>query len=106
MSLYALMAYNRTFGRAAALSPSLWTAYDDIDLMITRARLQPNTVLYMDYGSVEMHNRKRMRGEFGKMTAKLMDKGVMVTSRVVPGGTHTEASWEQQIPFFMATLMY
>ena len=27
-------------------------------------------------------------------------------SFIVPGGTHTEASWEKQIPFFMETLFY
>ena len=29
-----------------------------------------------------------------------------VTSRIVPGGTHSEASWEKQLPFMFHTLMY
>ena len=61
MSLYALLAYNDVFGRAAALSPSLWVA-----------------------------------------PAALMN----LTARVVPGGTHCEASWEKQLPFVFHTLMY
>ena len=28
------------------------------------------------------------------------------TGRIIPGGTHCEASWERQIPFFMNTLLY
>ena len=28
------------------------------------------------------------------------------TSRIVPGGTHSEASWEKQLPFVFHTLMY
>ena len=33
-----------------------------------------------------------------------MDKDVAVTARIVAGGTHSEASWEKQIPFFMRAL--
>ena len=41
---------------------------------------------------------------FGKVCQQLLEKGVLLNSRIVPGGTHCEASWEQQIPFFMGTL--
>ena len=54
MSLYALTKYNHIFSRAAALSPSLWVAPRKVKEMINRAVLQPDTVLYMDYGSEEM----------------------------------------------------
>ena len=64
MSLYALLAYNDVFSRAAALSPSLWVA--------------PAALM--------------------NLTAR--------TKRVVPGGTHSEASWEKQLPFVFHTLMY
>ena len=36
----------------------------------------------------------------------LMERGVLLTSRLVPGGEHCEASWEEQIPFFMNVLFY
>ena len=58
----------------------------------------------MDYGELEMGNHAVMRRQFAKLTAALMEKGVLLESRIVPGGTHCEACWEQQIPFFMATL--
>ena len=35
-----------------------------------------------------------------------MMKRILLDCRVVPGGTHCEASWERQIPFFMNTLLY
>ena len=35
-----------------------------------------------------------------------MEKGALVTARIVPGGAHNEASWEKQIPFFMDVLFY
>ena len=106
MSLYALTKYNHIFSRAAALSPSLWVAPRKVKEMINRAVLQPDTVLYMDYGSEEMIGHKGMRRIFGDVTSLLIQKGVMVDSRIVPYGEHCEASWERQIPFFMKTLLY
>ena len=106
MSLYALTKYNHIFSRAAALSPSLWVAPRKVKEMINRATLLPDTVLYMDYGSEEMNNHKGMHRIFGDVTSLLIQKGVMVNSRIVPYGEHCEASWERQIPFFMKTLLY
>ena len=40
------------------------------------------------------------------MADDVLDRGVYLTTRVVPGGEHSEASWEKQTPFFMDTLMY
>ncbi|MBP3925651.1 MAG: alpha/beta hydrolase [Clostridium sp.] len=106
MSLYALLEYNHVFSRAAALSPSLWVSRSKVESMIRRAEVDPDTVLYMDYGSEEFENHEDMMRQYGKVTALLMSRGVMVDSRIVPGGTHCEASWERQIPFFMNTLLY
>ena len=38
--------------------------------------------------------------------SKLMTRGIHLTSRIVPGGTHCEASWEKQLPFVFHTLLY
>ena len=106
MSLYALFRYNDVFSRAAALSPSIWVAPDKLKGLVARAKLEPDTVLYMDYGSEEMGNHKSMRREFGAFGTKVMSRGVHLTLRIVPGGTHSEASWERQLPFVMETLFY
>ena len=48
MSLYALLAYNRTFSRAAALSPSLWTNPEEIKALIsTLSQTYPHLKDYM-----------------------------------------------------------
>lgn len=106
MSLYAVLEFNSVFSRAAALSPSLWVAPDKIRSMIKRVKLDPNTVLYMDYGSREMENHNKIRQQFAKIAAQLLEKQVMLNCRIVPGGEHCEACWEEQIPFFMNTLLY
>ena len=106
MSLYAVTEYNHVYSRAAALSPSVWFAHDQLDQLLDRATIDPNTVVYMDYGSQELDNHPAMRGQFAHVTAKLLEKGVMLDSRIVPGGDHSEASWEKQVPIFMNTLLY
>jgi len=106
MSLYALMKYNKYFSAAAALSPSLWTHPEKLMHMVKTARLRKNTSIYMDYGSKEFDNHPYMRELFVTFTAILIEKGVYVNSRVVPKGTHSEASWEKQVPFFIDTLLY
>ena len=106
MSLYAVLKYNRFFSRAAALSPSLWWAQEPFDKLVGSARLRPGTVVYMDYGSEELDNHPGMLRRFGQVTEALLERGAALTSRIVPGGSHCEASWERQIPFFMNTLLY
>ena len=106
MSLYALLQYNDTYSRAAALSPSIWVAPDKLSGLVGRAKLTPGTVLYMDYGSREMGNHDGIRREFSNLSGKLMTRGIHLTSRIVPGGTHCEASWEKQLPFVFHTLLY
>lgn len=105
MTLYAVLAYNSVYSRGAALSPSLWTS-NKLVQMINDADIAPDTVLYMDYGSEEFINHKGMAKQFEKISGLLFKKGVFLNSRIVPGGTHCEASWERQIPFFMQSLTY
>jgi len=106
MSLYAVLKYNHVFSRAAALSPSIWFATRNLDRMICEADIAPGTVIYMDYGSRELPFHSNMKHQFGKVAARLLERGVFLNCRIVPGGNHNEASWEQQIPFFMNTLLY
>ena len=106
MALYAVLEYNQVFSRAAALSPSLWVAPERVARMIRGADIAAGTVLYMDYGSRELYNHEVMAGQFSRAAAQLLDRGIFLTCRIVPGGEHCEASWERQIPFFIETLLY
>ena len=47
-----------------------------------------------------------MKRQFAKVASVLLERGVLLDCRIVPGGNHNEASWEKQIPFFMNTLLY
>ena len=106
MSLYALLEYNNVFSRAAALSPSLWVAPGKVEGLIRSARVAPDTVLYMDYGSLELDNHPAQLRQLSRAAALLTEKRIGLDFRIVPGGEHCEASWERQIPFFLHTLLY
>lgn len=106
MSLYALLEYNSVYSRAAALSPSVALVLQPAERMIRNAKPAADTVLYMDYGELEMGRRDNIRRCFSRTAELLMMKRILLDCRVVPGGTHCEASWERQIPFFMNTLLY
>ena len=104
MSLYAVTRWNHIFSRAAALSPHLWADREALLRLIRTAPLLPDTVVYMDWGSEEVNCG--MAHDMHRTASALLDRNVAVTARVVPGGDHSEASWERQAPFFIETLMY
>lgn len=106
MSLYAVMQYNHVFSRAAALSPSVWVAPRRLEKLLRDAPIRPDTVVYMDYGSREMSHHADMLRRYTTVARLLLERGVHLTSRIVPNGNHNEASWERQIPFFINTLLY
>jgi len=106
MSLYAAVEYNHVFSRAAALSPSVWVDHEKLIRMIRSAHLHPDTVVYMDYGAQELSNHRGMAKKLRLVADALFDRGVMINARVVPGGDHSEASWEKQLPFVVETLLY
>jgi len=106
MSLYAIMRYNFVLSRAAALSPSLWFAPDQVEHMLRTARLRPDTMLYMDYGGQEFDNHPNMFQYFLGASQILMERKVDLTTRIVPNGEHSEGCWQKQIPIFMNLLQY
>ena len=106
MSLYAVLKYNHIFSRAGALSPSLWTDSHAIERLIRTSFIKKDTVIYMDYGEEELNSHSGMRRTFRQTIDLLSDRHILLTSRIVPGGTHCEASWEKQLPFLIHTLMY
>ena len=104
MALYGACVYNHVFQRAACLSPSLWVSPGKVLEMIARAHIRRDTCIYMDYGSEEMFNHAANAEALISTSHLLLTKRVNLAFRIVPGGTHSEASWEQQIPIFMDCL--
>ena len=104
MALYGATVYNHIFQRGACLSPSLWVSPGKILEIVARAHIRRDTCIYMDYGSEEMFNHAANAEALISTSHLLLTKRVNLALRIVPGGTHSEASWEKQIPVFMDCL--
>lgn len=104
MALYGAVQYNHVFQRAACLSPSLWVSPSKLVKMIAKTPVRDDTCIYMDYGSEEIYNHAASAEALISVAHLLLTKHVNLAFRIVPGGTHSEASWEQQVPIFMDCL--
>ena len=104
MAVYGCCSFNHVFQRAACLSPSLWVDSGKLIELVARSHVKKDTCIYMDYGSEEMFNHAANSEALMAMSHLLPSKRVNLTVRVVPGGNHSEASWEKQIPIFMECL--
>ena len=77
-----------------------------MEKMLRGGRIRQDTVIYMDYGARELGSHPGMAARFGQVAGLLLERKVDLTARIVPGGSHNEASWEKQIPFFVPPLLY
>ena len=104
MALYGVSAYNSVFQKAVCLSPSLWIAPDKVTNMVKNTKYARDTAVYLDYGEKEMFSHAANPEILLTTAQNLLKKRVNLTFRIVPGGSHCEASWEKQVPIFMDCL--
>ncbi len=104
MALYGVTAYNHVFQRGACLSPSLWVDPGKVLEMVARARIRRDTTIYMDYGEREMFNHAASQESVISTAYLLLTKRVNLAFRIVPGGSHSEESWQRQVPIFLDCL--
>ena len=103
MRRYGVLDYGKCVGVGAALPPSLRVG-GGLPAFLSRARFGRATLLYMDYGSREFGNHAEQKKIYSYVVSDLIQKGVFVTSRIVPYGTHCEASWQRQLPVFFPAI--
>ena len=106
MSLYGVLCHNEVFSRAASFSPTMDVDADALVALIEASSPAPDTVIYMDYGMKEFEYEPWSPANFTRVANALMQKGVILSTRLVPNGDHSEASWERQLPFAIPTIMY
>ena len=104
MALYGACEYNHVFKKAACLSPSFWVSKDKVLQIVTHAEMETDSCIYIDYGSVELPSHSLNSEALISVARSLLTKHVNVALRIIPGGTHSERSWEKQIPKFMEYL--
>ena len=105
MSIYAAVAYNKVFSKAAALSPSLWVSRTNMKEMIKSHAIAQPTRIYMDLGSAEIDGHREALGWMFDTAKRLSEKGADVSASVIPDALHNEAAWEKRIPVFFDYLL-
>ena len=98
MAVYAAVAYNKVFSRAAGMSPCLFIHPEKMKSLIARRRIARPTRIYMDYGSGETGEKPYDWTLMFDMAAALSNAGAHVAAAVIPDALHSEAFWEKRIP--------
>ena len=104
MALYGVCDYNHVFKKAACVSPSFWMSKDKVLKIVTGANMATDSVVYINYGSLELPNHTTSSEALVAVARMLLTRRVNVMLKIVPGGIHNESSWEKQIPEFMEYL--
>lgn len=107
MSLYTVIRYNEVFSRAACLSSSFSLCSKQLKEEIRHAVIHADTRIYMDHGSSEARNKQGLTYSINTMlelSHECTKKGAETYPRLVVNGTHSEASWEKQVPIFLEYL--
>lgn len=110
MSIYAVIAHNDVFSKAACVSTGVSFSekkiYEDFD----RNEIDPDTKIYFSWGEFEVDRVEdggdpafdtREAKATWKLANNLQGRGADTYVFFQPGGTHSEAAWEKQIPYFM-----
>ena len=104
IALYGVTAFNHIYGKAVCLSPSLWVSPARSLAMAARARMAPDTILFLSYGEKEMDNHRHNRATVNAVCGCLLARNINLTARIIKDGCHCEAAWEQEVPIFMDCL--
>ena len=105
MALYGCMQYNHVFSKAACLSCYLDEVFDDLSK--EHYSMDPTTAIYLSWGSDEVNTKDELALLSSRnltIANQLVKQNVSVLTNLVVKGTHSEASWEKEIPTFMKFL--
>lgn len=110
MSLYACVAYNHVFSKAACLSSTIFPCFGDVVRDIVGHTLDSDTRVYLSWGTEEAGGtRENPDEDWQSQTARnhlavealLRQQNVDVRLYCQRFGGHCEADWEKQVPGFM-----
>lgn len=105
MAIYAAVAYNATFSRAASLSPSLWVNPKGMAELIKTTPLAKPTRIYIDMGTDEPRESAQLITAMFETAMLLSKAGAVVAAETIPDAQHNEAAWGKRIPVFFDYLM-
>ena len=115
MSMYAIIAYNHVFSKAACVSTGVFWNLSSFRRDLNRNDMNPDTRIYMGWGEIEAgkaaHDGNpeydtREARSIRKFEKELQEKGASTYLFFQWGGRHCEEDWEKQVPVFMNFLWY
>ncbi|MGM5469901.1 alpha/beta hydrolase [Flavobacteriaceae bacterium LMO-SS05] len=104
ISLYALIKYPETFGKAGVFSPSIWINKNELFKFVKNATIDPDKRFYFLIGSEEgetVEAASTMVSDQHDMVQLLKDKGILdnhIMDIVIPNGHHNETLWSTNFP--------
>lgn len=101
MSLYAVAVYNDVFSKAACVSPSVRICLTDLKKDLRKAKIDPNTRVFLSWGERESkgrHGLAQYTSNALQVARVLMDRGAQVYPYLQLNGAHCEADWRRQLP--------
>ena len=105
VSLYLGLQHYRTFGRIAALSPSVWWNQQVILRFAQTATVEPRPSIWLDIGTRE---GPRIVQDVERFRDVLLEKGWQLERDLhyerVEGAEHNEAAWAQRVGPFLQFL--
>lgn len=103
MALYAIIRYNGTFSKAAAISPAFFTALKDFMQELRNSPIDPDTRLFMSWGEKEDTSGNQERNIL-RMEQECTKRNINTQIMCQQQGRHNESSWEKLVPIWMDVL--
>ena len=100
MSAYVIARYNNVFSKAACVSPAVYFCEKPLLDLVNSTGFK-DTKIYLDYGSDEFNNKKRLAYGMDRLLTlnyAYTKKGCLTYPNILVEGTHSEASWETIFP--------
>lgn len=103
MALYTIFHHNDVFSKAAALSPHIF-GMEQVLAETCKQSLALDTRIYVSWGAKECRN-KQVLAEYSDYLISIANQHLgQVYLNLKVNGEHNEASWEEELPCFMAYL--
>lgn len=107
MSLYVLLNYSDIFSKAACLSPHIYPMFNKVIKGLPK-HVHPDSSIYMSWGAREYSRHDhfvKVTSQNLRIVSELMKQdGLHIFPHVYEKGTHSEASWEKELPVFFKEL--
>lgn len=104
ISIYAVISYPKTFGKAGIFSPAIWINKAELFNLVKNSNINSDLKFYFLVGSEEgdtAEDAATMVSDQHKMVQLLKDNGIRnndIIDKVIPNGHHNETLWSTNFP--------